>query len=166
MLTKLLGGLFVLLGGGLGRWAQMAERRRRRDTLSDFITALRRMGESVRMTRTPLPVLLERLSADCGRDAAVFLRGAAEAARQGEDLPARWRRLTEALPLAGGDRAALAGLGRDLQGDEEKVCKAIALVTIRLEQSASEAEGTRRAEEQRVSALWFSAAALLVILLI
>ena len=156
MLTKLLGGLFVLLGGGLGRWAQMAERRRRRDTLSDFITALRRMGESVRMTRTPLPVLLERLSADCGQ----------EAARQGEDLPARWRRLTETLPLAEGDRTALAGLGRDLQGDEEKVCKAILLVSIRLEQSATEAEGTRRAEEQRVSALWFSAAALLVILLI
>ena len=166
MLTKLLGGLFVLLGGGLGRWAQMAERRRRRDTLSDFITALRRMGEWVGITRTPRPVRRARLSAAGGQSAAVLLGGGAAAARQGEDLPARWRRLTETLPLAGGDRAALAGLGRDLQGDEEKVCKAIALVTIRLEQSASEAEGTRRAEEQRVSALWFSAAALLVILLI
>lgn len=165
-MLKLLGGILVLLGGGLGRWAQMAERRRRRDTLFELAAALRRMGESVRMARTPLPLLLEGLSEGCGRDAAAFLLGAAEAARRGEDLPGRWRRLAEDLPLSEGDRRALAGLADDLQGDEEKVCKAVLLVSIQLEKSASAAEETRRAEEQRASALWFSAAALLVILLI
>ena len=165
-MLKLLGGGCILLGGGLGRWIQLAERRRRREVLSDLITALRRMGETIRMARTPLPVLLERLAADCGPEANRFFLGAAKAARQGEHLPGQWRHLAEALPLSEKDRTVLAELGSDLQGDEENICKAILLAIVQLEQTAKEAEEKRSDEEKRASALWFSAAALLVILLI
>lgn len=165
-MVKLLGSLLILSGGFMARWAQAAERRRRRDTLSDLLTALRRMAEEVRMARTPLPDLLERLALDCGPDAAAFFRAAADAVRQGAELSGAWAAAAEDLPLAGMDKAELRDLGKDLRGDEESVCKAISLVIYSLAKSAEEQDRRRPQEERRATALCFSAAALLVILLI
>ena len=50
-MLKLLGGLCVLLSGVLACRNHLGERRRRRETLTDFLTALRRMGETVRAAR-------------------------------------------------------------------------------------------------------------------
>nr|WP_325296933.1 hypothetical protein [uncultured Dysosmobacter sp.] len=165
-MVKLLGSLCVLAGGALARWAQVSERRRQRDTLSDLLTALRRMAEEIRMARTALPDLLERLAQDCGGDAAAFFRTAAAAARRGEDLSQAWAAAAAALPLPDGDRTSLQALGADLRGDEEKVCKAISLVNYELAKRAEEREARRPQEDRRAAALCFSAAALLVILLI
>ena len=165
-MVKLLGSACILAGGALAWQIQMAERRRRRDTLSDVLSALRRMAEEIRMVRTPLPVLLEALSADGGPAAASFFHGAAEAARRGEALPKAWGRLAEDLPLPEKDKKALAALGEDLHGDEESVCKAISLVVYELAKSGEDMERNRQAEEKRATALCFSTAALLVILLI
>jgi stage III sporulation protein AB len=120
------------------------------------------MREEIRMARTPLPALLEGLAAD-NRAGSLFLH-AAEAARQGGDLAAVWRREAQALPLEARDREIVVSL--DLRGDEESVCKAIFLATYDLAKSAGEQEQRRPEEEKRATALCFSAAALLVILLI
>ncbi|WP_295582014.1 hypothetical protein, partial [uncultured Oscillibacter sp.] len=77
-----------------------------------------------------------------------------------------WRRLAGELPLSEGDRAVVAALGDDLQGDEEQVCRALALAASELERSRERLEQDRQAEEKRTTALCFSSAALLVILLI
>lgn len=63
---RMLGSLCVVSGGALAWYVQRAERRRERDTLSDLLGAFRRMGEEVRMARTPLPALLSSLAVDCG----------------------------------------------------------------------------------------------------
>ncbi len=76
-MLKLLGGLCVLLSGVLACRNHLGERRRRRETLTDFLTALRRMGETVRAARTPLPILLASLASDCGPDGEVFFKSAA-----------------------------------------------------------------------------------------
>lgn len=165
-MLKLLGSLCVASGGALAWYIQQAERRRSRRTLSDFQMAFRRMGEEVRMARTPLPALLNDLAADCGPEAAAFFSAASKAAGEGENLSGVWRRQAETLALEERARTAVAALSCDLQGDEEKVCKAISHVTYMLAKSAEEAERKRPEEEKRAAALWFSAAALLVILLI
>lgn len=165
-MIKLMGSVCVFSGGALVWWMQRAERRRKRDTLLDLLAALRRMGEEVRMARTPLPQLLEALSKTCGREAAAFFRETADAARRGGDLPKAWGEAAERLPLSQGDQAVLTGLGQNLQGDEESVCKAISIVIYELAKSAEAAEQRRRSEEKQATALCFSAAALLVILLI
>ena len=92
--------------------------------------------------------------------------GVSSAVRQGEALPEIWKALAEELPLNEADKSAAAALGRDLQGDEETVCKAVSAVAYQLAKSAEETERSRPEEEKRATALWFSAAALLVILLI
>jgi len=166
-MLKLLGSLCVASGGLLAWRLQAADRRRRRDVLSDFQTAFRRMGEEVRMARTPLPALLGALSEECGsEEAAAFFSAVSRAAGEGESLPEVWRREAESLPLSGRDKSAVAALGCELQGDEETVCKAAAHAACMLAKSAEEAERKRPEEEKRAAALWFSAAALLVILLI
>ncbi len=165
-MLKLLGSLWILGGGILARCLQLAERRRRRDALFDLLSAFRRMAEHVRMARTPLPALLETLASNCGPDAAAFFSGVSSAVRQGEALPEIWKALAEELPLNEADKSAAAALGRDLQGDEETVCKAVSAVAYQLTKSAEETERSRPEEEKRATALWFSAAALLVILLI
>ena len=165
-MLKLLGSLCILSGGVLAWSFQKTDRRRRRDTLSDFLRAFRRMAETVRMTRTPLPALLDSLAADCGADAAAFFAAAADAARQKEDLSKAWRIPAECLPLSKVDKAAIASLGGELQGDEESVCKAVSAVVYRLAKSAEELERTWPEAQKQAAALWFSAAALLVILLI
>lgn len=165
-MLKLLGALFVASGGALAWRVQWLERRRRRDTLNDFQTAFRRMGEEIRMARTPLPALLKALAGDCGSEAAAFFSAVSKAAAGGEDLPAVWRREAGKLPLDEAVRSAVFNLGNDLQGDEESICKAILHVTYLLAKSAGEAAKRRPEEEKRAAALWFSASALLMILLL
>ncbi|WP_298029786.1 stage III sporulation protein AB [uncultured Dysosmobacter sp.] len=163
-MVKLVGSLCILAGSGLARWARLAERRRRRQTLSDILTALRRMDEEIRQARTMLPDLLEQAAADCGPDAAALFRTAAQAAAQGEDVSRAWRQAAGDLPLAEADKRCLAAL--ELRGDEEQVRGAIALTASALARSGEEQDKRRQSEDQRATALCFSAAALLVILLI
>ncbi|WP_295760961.1 stage III sporulation protein AB [uncultured Oscillibacter sp.] len=165
-MLKLLGSLCIAAGGALAWYLQAAERRRERDTLSDFQTAFRRMGEEIRMARTPMPALLRALAAGRGTEAGAFFAAVSEAAARGEDLPRAWRERAEALSLNEGDKSAVSALGQDLQGDEEKVCKAISHVAYTLAKSAEQAERERPEREKRAAALWFSASALLTILLI
>ena len=165
MLT-LLGSACVLGGGILARYVQMAERRREMDTLSDLLWALRRMAEEIRMARTPLPLMLERLASGCGPEAGAFFRAAASAAKQGERLPEAWKQAAEALPLPEADRMAVAALGEDLHGDEETICKAISLVTYQLTKALEESLRRKPEEDKRTAAVCLSGAALLVILLL
>ncbi|MDD3346326.1 stage III sporulation protein AB [Oscillibacter sp.] len=164
-MVKVLGSLLILAGGVLVRRARLAERRQKSDTLSDLLTALRRMSEEIRMARTPLPPLLSSLGASCKSAGGLFC-GAAAALASGEGLSTAWGRGVDGLPLSPRDRSVLSALGDDLHGDEESVCKAISLVIYELTKSREDLEKDRQAEEKRTTALCFSAAALLVILLI
>ena len=82
-MLRLLGSLCVASGGVLAWYVQRAERRRERDARSDLLRAFRRMGEEVRMARTPLPALLSALAADCGEPAAAFFQAVSRAAAGG-----------------------------------------------------------------------------------
>lgn len=163
-MRKLTGSCLILAGGVLIWLFQSRERRRRREVLSDLLTALRQLGEAIRMTRTPLPRLLEALASDCGPDAAALLRTSARAAERGEDLGTLWRAGVERLPLEERDKALLRSL--DLRGDEEHICKGISLVTYALAERLALLERRRSEEDKRGAALCFSGAALLVILLL
>lgn len=165
-MLKLLGSACILAGGVLARYLHGLECRRELDTLSDLLSALRRMAEEIRMARTVLPVLLDRLPAHCGPEAGVFFHAAAEAARRGDALEEAWRRGAAALPVPAAGRAALEELGASLGGDEESICKAISLAVCVLERETEALIRRRPEEAKRATALCMSAAALLVILLI
>ena len=88
-MLKLLGSACILAGSVLAQCARLAERRRQWNTLSDMLSALRQMGEEIRLHRTPMPLLLEFLAKDRCPDAADFFNQTAEELRRGENLAKR-----------------------------------------------------------------------------
>ena len=165
-MLKLLGSACILAGGALAQAARLSDRRRQWDTLSDMLSALRQMGEEIRLARTPMPLLLEYLAKDRCPDAAAFFNQTAEELRRGDSLAAAWQRGISGLPLPLEDIRVLDPLGAALGGDEEQACKALAQSVYELAKHAEERAAARKAEDRRAAALCFSAAALLVILLI
>lgn len=163
-MMKLVGSLLILTGGGLLRRARLRADRRRRRALTDLASALNAMCEEVRMARTPMPELLRRQAEGCGVDVGAFLRSAAAASAGEEGLAGGWARGVPDLPLDEPERELLLGL--DLRGDEEQVCGALSRVGLWLSRRAEEKERNRLEVTKRTTALCFSGAVLLVILLI
>lgn len=163
-MIKILGSLFVFGGSGLLWWFQMQARRSRRAVLSDLMLILRNMQEEIRMTRTPLPDLFEKMAEQCGTETAELLLDLAGAAAGGEDVSAVWKEGVRRLPIFGQEHEVLLEL--TFSGDEEKVCKELAFALYGLANCVEELDRSRSEEEKRVAALCFSGASLLVILLI
>ena len=165
-MTKLMGSLCVFAAGAVAWYVQRQERRNRRDLLGELIAALGRMETEIRLARTPLPRLLERLAAERHGEAAAFLAAVSRGLKAGESPAAAWNRAVGALPLPEEERRAFLALADSLQGDEESACKGISLARKTLQNSLKKLEDQRPDEDKRATALCFSAAALVVILLI
>lgn len=165
-MTKLLGSLCVFAAGGMVWWSRRQERQKKRRLLSDLIAALGRMGTEIRLTRIPLPRLLKRLAEGCGEETRAFFQDASRGLEAGETLAAAWNRAVEKLGLPDGDKQVLLTLQETMQGDEMSACKGISLAMEKLRNRLKELDNQRPEEEKRATALCFSAAALVVILLI
>ena len=165
-MRKLLGAVCVLLGGALARWVQLSAARRRRDTLVGLAAGLEQMAEEIRMARTPMPSLLDCLARSRRGPERTFFRLGAETLAHGAELPEAWQRAVDILDLPSQALVVLEELGQNLRGDEEKVCKALSLAASRLEKQLADWDERQPEAEKRTTALWFSASALLVILLI
>lgn len=160
-------GVLCIAGAAVwGRWQQLAAARQLRETRDAVTAALRQMAEEIRVARTPMPRLLACVGRSCGGETGRFFFGAAGRLGRGSSLEAAWRAALEGLDLPNEALAVLRELAAGLQGDEEGVCRALCLAADRLERQAEQAERRRPEMERRGNALWFSASALLVILLI
>ena len=165
-MIKLVGGLCVLLAGGSVWWLQRQERRHRRQVLAELASTLERMETAIRLNRTPLlPLFRQAARGRCHEVSQLFERGAAALAA-GRSPETVWCQAVFCLPVSETDKRALSELVNALQGDEASACKGILLARKELQSSLSQLEKQRPDEEKRAAALCFSAAALLVILLI
>lgn len=165
-MMKLLGSLCVFAAGAMAWYVQRQERRNRRNRLGELIAALDRMETEIRLARTPMPRLLERLAAERHGETAAFLAAVSRGLKGGEPPAAAWDRAVGALPLPEEEQRALLTLADSLQGDEESACKVVSLARKTLQNSLKKLEDQRPDEDKRATALCFSAAALVVILLI
>ena len=165
-MVKVLGALCVLAGGAWVRQSRVREDRRELETLFALASALDRLGQAVRLTRMPLPRLLADLGQEQAGDTSAFFAAVSAAGERGESPASAWRRAAEDLPLRAEDRAAVKEAAASLQGDEEQLCRGLALASARLGDSLAERRRTRAEREKRTTALCFSVAALVVILLI
>ena len=165
-MMKLLGSLCVFAAGAMTWYCQRQERRNRRRLLAGLIDALGRMETEIRLARTPLPRLLGQLAAEHRGAVAAFLRTVSRGLTAGEPLVPVWERVAAALELPEEQQRTLLSLAEALQGDEESTCKAILLAQENLQNSLAQMEKQCPEEDKRATALCFSAAALVVILLI
>lgn len=165
-MLKLLGSFCILAAGGCAWMQQMRSKRREIESFRRIIAALLEMKDAIRMNRTPLPRLLEREADRQSGAAAAFFQSVRQGLDTGDTLTAAWRRGASSLPWGESDRMTLEELGEKLTGDAEQACKGIELVCHSLTRTLEELRRQQPDFEKRSTALWFSAAAMLIILLI
>jgi len=165
-MLKLLGSLCVLSAGGLVWFQRRAALQREMEALRALSAELEQMAGGIRLDRAPVPRLLAQAGAGRNKDAAAFFRSVSDGLRRGKSLAEAWRDAAAALPLTDGDRRTVAELGVSLTGDESQACKGIYLVNTYLRKRYGELEKRQPEWERQSTALCFSAAALVIILLI
>ena len=159
-------GARLVLGGTLWGWlTQRRERSSARQVRLDILSALQRMGEEIRLARTPMPALLEAVASDCRGAGQSFFLAVAAAAKKGESVSGAWQKAAAGLPLGEEERRALAAAGQAFGGDEERLCRALTLASSAIQRKADAAEAARQEEEKRAAALWGCGGAMTVILL-
>ena len=165
-MMKLAGSLCVFAAGGMAWYLQRREGQRKRLVLAELIAALRQMETEIRLARTALPRLLKQLAEGRCEEVSAFWLSVSHDLTAGRRPSGAWRRAIDGLNLSAGDARALLSLPEALQGDEISACKGISLVCKTLQNSLEQMEAKRPGEEKRATALCFSAAALVVVLLI
>lgn len=163
---KALGSLLILAGfgaawaGELGRW------RRETETLSQLIAVLEALSDRIRLTRTPLPRLLRELSRGRPNPIGLWLTEVAGALERGEPLRPAWDAACHRLPVEDGVKRTVGDLGYKLSGDEEEICKGIGLATNWIRENLEVRCREKRNWTRQATAVCFSGAAFLIILLL
>lgn len=165
-MIKLLGSALIL-GGFSAAWLSELRRwRRELESLNDLVAVLEELSNGVRLTRTPLPRLFRRLGQTRPGAVGDWLMEMSGALERGEGIRPVWANACKALPLEEGIQKTVGELGYKLSGDEQQICKAISLVGIQLTRELEEKCRRKRDWERQLTALCFSGAALLIILLL
>lgn len=165
-MLKLTGAGLLLLAGVAGAWGTVSRQRRQLRLLRRLITVLTEMEEEIRLTRTPLPRLLRKLAETDHTECRPFLSCTADSLSSGEPPESAFRIGASALPFPEELCGSLAEMGQEFHGDEEQICKAISLFKVRFERVEQEWCRQQTNREKRSAALFLSASAMLVILLI
>jgi stage III sporulation protein AB len=165
-MLKLMGSVCILAAGVAVHMLQVRTFRRELSVLRGLVAALEEMENEIRLSRLPLPRLLKKAGFDRGRDVTAFFESICGAIGAGELPASAWRSAAAALPIARREQSELAELGRKLCGDEEQACKGIELARVRLAKALNEKSSRQADWEKRSTALCFSGAVLLIILLI
>lgn len=165
-MRELLGSLCIFAAGGVVWSRRRQGRRRQRELLWELAAALDQMEAEIRLERTPLPLLFRHMVQESGQETEGLFAAVARAVTAGEAPSVSWRRAVSALPLSEGDERVLIRVADAMQDSETNICKVMSLASDSLRKSLSVLEARRSEEDKRATALCFSTAALLVILLI
>lgn len=163
---KALGSLLILAGFGAAWAGELSRWRCETETLVQLIAVLEALSDRIRLTRMPLPRLLRELSRGRSNPVGPWLAGVAEALERGELLRSAWDAACRRLPVEDGVKRTVGDLGYKLSGDETEICKGIDLVTNWLRENLKERRREKRNWTRQATAVCFSGAALLIILLL
>ena len=163
---KALGSLFILAGFGAAWAGELRRWRRETETLSKLIAALEALSSRIRLTRTPLPRLLRELGRARQGAVAVWLTGMAESLERGEPLRPTWDAACRLLPVEDDVEDTVAGAGDKLSAAAAEICKGIDLAASWLRMKLEERSRKKRDWTRQATAVCFSGAALLIILLL
>lgn len=141
------GALLIFCGALLTRYALLESDRHTRRTRCELADALEEMEAAVRALLTPIPSLLRQ---SYGEYADAYFARVLHGLSKGESLRDAWRKETEGLALPPEERAAVAELGRRLNGDEEMVCAALRS-TAALLRRRYERDERQRANKERIT---------------
>lgn len=165
-MNKLVGSCFLIIGGFLFRWVQLRERKRRKECLESILSALRWMEEEIDDQQRPLPTLFSELAHRGTPESQSFFRTLCKGVQMEQGLGPSWKAAAEGLPLSEECLCILTALGEQLNRPAERACAAIQRACHRLEHEREQVEAESPQAEKRLTVFSFSAAALLIVLLI
>ena len=163
--VKALGALLVLISAGSVWASEIFCQRREVDVLRRLAALLARMEAEIRGRRTPLPRLLRELSREETRLSPALeeiLRGL----QAGKALPGLLGGCADRWGLSPWCRTAMEELGCALGGDEGESGEALAFARHRILEELEEKRQSQGERERRSTALCFSGAALVILLLL
>lgn len=164
-MVKLAGSLCIVAASVGAAVTVLRGQRRELLLLAGLSAALEQMEGEIRLNRSPMLRLLERLGRRAGPEAAFFHWIIAEIHRGG-DLGSAWRKAVEETDIPPQEKLLLRETGEVLAGDEEKACRSLRVAAESLRRALEERSRHQADRERRSAAVCFSGGALLVILLI
>ena len=165
MMVKLAGSLCVLASSIAAAITVLRGQRRELQLLSGLAAALEQMEGEIRLNRTPMLRILERLGGRRGPEAD-FFRLVSAAICRGGDLGMAWRDAVTEAAIPAREKLIFRETGEDLTGDEEKACRSLRAAAERLRHGLDERCRHQADRERRSAAVCLSGGALMVILLI
>lgn len=165
-MIRLTGCLCVFMGCGYAWYLQRLQRQRQMRTRTELLSALRRMEQEIQSRQTPIPRLAEQLALGGKGEVRACFQQFLLLLRQDVPLAEAWKRGVEGLSLRDAERTAVSELGSHFYREESIVVKELNLTIEMLEECRRETQKQSAEIEKRATAMWFSAASLLVILLL
>ena len=163
-MLHLTGAALLLAASALLRRAILSRARQQSRTLRALSECFLSLAQAVRVTLAPFPSLLETMPREGA--AGMFFSSVRALLSRGETLSDAWRTAAEALPLSERERSAVESLVSALGGEEESVCTALHRASAELLSAERALHAREREDGHVVSALCFSGALLLGILLL
>ena len=133
--------------------------------LRELAAALESVGAGVRVGRVAMPRLLQAAAGNSRGEAAAFFT-CVQAHSAGLGLAEAWKASAELLSLDAEETVILKEAGNCLAGDEEQLCAGLQTAANGLRQELERKRAAAADAEKRTAALYLSASALIVILLI
>lgn len=164
---KLMGTIFLAVGCGLFLRDHIRAERRKTRLLKEMAQAFSFMAGEIRCSLAPIPRLMRLCREKCGKISAAFFQAVEEALSCGESLESAWEKGCLALELPeGGGKEAIAALGTAFTHDEEAVLRHLDEAERRLSAEAAQRRGIQREKEKLWTALCFSGAGLLWLMIV
>ena len=165
-MIRLTGCLCIFAGCGYAWYLQRLQRWRQMRTRTELLAALRKMEQEIRSRQTPIPRLAEQLALGTVGEVQACFQQFLLLLRQDVTPAEAWKRCVGLLSLSEQEKTAVSELGTYLCCEEPMIVKGLNLTIKTLEECSLEARKQSAETEKRATALWFSAASLLVILLL
>jgi stage III sporulation protein AB len=165
-MLKLLGSLCILAAGAAVRSIQIRSARRELSVLQGLIEVFETMENEIRLNLTPLPRLLQKVGDRRHPEIIQFFNRVEQAISSGKTLSASWNSAAGFLCISPEDRRITAEIGEKLCGDEEAACRGLQFAVQGLLRNLEKKKSQQPELEKRSTALCFSGAAMLIILLI
>lgn len=150
--------------GGLW-WSLVQSQRKYLETVAQLVGALQQMAGDIQFHSRPLPRIITTLATQRTGTTGAFFQEVDKALSQGYSLEESWTQGAIAVLPRGIMAEWMVELGHQLTGTGETICKAISLVCVQLSKILEEERRQSADRQRRTTALCFSGASLVVILL-
>ena len=165
-MTKLLGSCLLIIAAVSMQFIQKLTQVNSLNAMSDLHELMRRLSMQIRLRRAPLTELLEDIQADESQEINTLLQNLRSQLHSENFTKEKWNQLVECLSVPDSCKKTISRLWDCFHADETEILNGLELAESQLAAEIKKREKTAKPEQQKFVAVTFSAAILLIILLV